>query len=51
MLLLALGGFIGNFVFSLTDRAQNGFFKPTSGFRSGAVQSPSILCSFRFWCE
>src|SRR5215831_10114837 len=27
MLLLALGGFIGNFVFSLTDHAQNGFFR------------------------
>jgi hypothetical protein len=26
MLLLALGGFAGNFVFSLTDHAQNGFF-------------------------
>lgn len=28
MLLLSLGGFIGNFVFSLTDHAQNGFFNP-----------------------
>ncbi len=27
MLLLALGGFAGNFVFSLTDHAQNGFFR------------------------
>src|SRR6185369_6312604 len=26
VLLLALGGFAGNFVFSLTDHAQNGFF-------------------------
>lgn len=26
MLLLALGGFVGNFVFSLTDHAQNGFY-------------------------
>ena len=26
MLLLALGGFLGNFVFSLTDHAMNGFF-------------------------
>jgi hypothetical protein len=26
MLLLALGGFIGNFIFSLTDHAMNGFF-------------------------
>ena len=28
VLLLALGGFVGNFVFSLTDHAQNGFFTP-----------------------
>lgn len=28
MLLLALGGFLGNFVFSLTDHATNGFFNP-----------------------
>jgi len=28
VILLALGGFIGNFVFSLTDHAQNGFFNP-----------------------
>ena len=28
VLLLALGGFVGNFVFSLTDHAQNGFFRP-----------------------
>ncbi len=28
MLLLSLGGFAGNFVFSLTDHAQNGFFNP-----------------------
>jgi hypothetical protein len=28
VLLLALGGFIGNFMFSLTDHAQNGFFNP-----------------------
>lgn len=28
LLLLTLGGFIGNFVFSLTDHAQNGFFNP-----------------------
>jgi hypothetical protein len=29
VLLMALGGFLGNFVFSLTDHAQNGFFHPT----------------------
>ena len=28
VLLLTLGGFIGNFVFSLTDHAMNGFFNP-----------------------
>jgi hypothetical protein len=28
VLLLTLGGFAGNFVFSLTDHAQNGFFNP-----------------------
>ncbi len=28
LLLLALGGFAGNFVFSLTDHATNGFFRP-----------------------
>jgi hypothetical protein len=28
VLLLALGGFVGNFIFSLTDHAQNGFFNP-----------------------
>lgn len=28
MLLLTLGGFIGNFVFSLADHAENGFFNP-----------------------
>ena len=28
VLLLALGGFFGNFVISLTDHAQNGFFRP-----------------------
>jgi len=28
ILLLALGGFLGNFVFSLSDHAQNGFFNP-----------------------
>src|SRR5262252_10243338 len=28
ILLLALGGFVGNFIFSVTDHAQNGFFRP-----------------------
>jgi hypothetical protein len=42
VLLLALGGFAGNFLFSLTDHAQNGFFRPvewlpviSSGFAVG----------------
>jgi hypothetical protein len=29
VLLLALGGFVGNFVFSVTDHAQNGFYHAT----------------------
>jgi hypothetical protein len=29
VLLLALGGFVGNFIFSLSDHAQNGFFHVT----------------------
>jgi hypothetical protein len=29
VVLLALGGFVGNFVLSLSDHAQNGFFRPT----------------------
>jgi hypothetical protein len=47
MLLLALAGFIGNFVFSLTDHAQNGFFNPiewlpvvTSAFAIGFLIVP-----------
>jgi hypothetical protein len=47
MLLLALGGFVGNFVFSLTDHAQNAFFNPiewlpvaTSAFAIGFLIVP-----------
>src|SRR5581483_7804014 len=29
VLLMALGGFVGNFIFSLTDHAQNGFYHAT----------------------
>jgi hypothetical protein len=29
VLLMAIGGFVGNFIFSLTDHAQNGFHHPT----------------------
>jgi hypothetical protein len=49
MLLLALGGFVGNFVFSLTDHATNGFFNPlewvpvvTSAFAVGFLLVPFI---------
>jgi hypothetical protein len=28
ILIMALGGFFGNFIFSLTDHATNGFFQP-----------------------
>ena len=50
MLLLALGGFIGNFVFSLTDHAQNGFFNrvewlpvATSAFAIGFLVVPFVV--------
>jgi hypothetical protein len=49
MLLLALGGFVGNFVFSLTDHAQNAFFNPiewvpvvTSAFAIGFLIVPFL---------
>jgi hypothetical protein len=50
MLLLALGGFVGNFVFSLTDHATNGFFNPmewvpvgTSAFAIGFLLVPFFI--------
>jgi hypothetical protein len=50
VLLLALGGFFGNFVFSLTDHAQNGFFNPlewvpvvSSAFAVGFLMVPLIV--------
>jgi hypothetical protein len=50
VLLLALGGFVGNFVFSLTDHAQNGFFNPvewlpvlTSAFAIGFLLVPFLV--------
>jgi hypothetical protein len=50
MLLLALGGFAGNFVFSLSDHAQNAFFNPiewlpvvTSAFAIGFLVVPFLL--------
>jgi hypothetical protein len=50
ILLLALGGFIGNFVFSLTDHAQNAFFNPlewvpviSSAFAIGFLLVPFLI--------
>jgi hypothetical protein len=49
VLFLALGGFIGNFVFSLTDHAQNAFFNPlewvpviSSAFAVGFLLVPFV---------
>jgi hypothetical protein len=49
VLFLALGGFVGNFVFSLTDHAQNGFFNSlewmpvvTSAFAIGFLVVPFL---------
>src|SRR5690349_23390843 len=49
ILLLALGGFVGNFVFSLTDHAQNAFFHATewipvvsSAFAVGFLVAPFV---------
>jgi hypothetical protein len=36
VLLLALGGFVGNFIFSLTDHAQNGFYHATEWIPVGS---------------
>lgn len=46
VVLLALGGFVGNFVLTLADHAQNGFFRPTEWI--GVVASAwavSSLCA------
>jgi hypothetical protein len=50
ILLMALGGFVGNFVFSLTDHATNGFFRPiewlpviSSGFAVSFLVVPFLL--------
>src|SRR5262245_21078078 len=50
VLLLALGGFAGNFVFSLSDHAQNGFFNPlewlpvvSSAFAIGFLVVPFLV--------
>jgi hypothetical protein len=36
VILLALGGFVGNFIFSLTDHAQNGFYHPSEWIAVGS---------------
>jgi hypothetical protein len=50
VLLLALGGFVGNFIFSVTDHAQNGFFHWTetipvigSAFAVGFLTVPFLV--------
>src|SRR5579872_2183499 len=50
VLLLALGGFVGNFIFSLADHAQNGFFHRTewtavvsSAFAVGFLLVPFLV--------
>src|SRR6185295_13640888 len=50
VLLMALGGFAGNFIFSLTDHAQNGFFYPmewvpviSSAFAVGFLCVPLLM--------
>jgi hypothetical protein len=45
VLLLAMGGFLGNFVLTLADHAQNGFFAPTEwiGVVAAAFAASSLL--------
>jgi hypothetical protein len=60
VLLLALGGFVGNFIFSLADHAQNGFFYPTewiavaaSALAVGFLLVPFLIAvdrSYILWC-
>jgi hypothetical protein len=47
VVLLAAGGFLGNFVLSLADHAQNGFFDPTEwiGVVAGAVAFAFLLAA------
>jgi hypothetical protein len=47
VLFLAAGGFVGNFVLSLADHAQNGFFYPSEwiGVVAGAVGAGFLLAS------
>lgn len=60
VLFLALGGFVGNFIFSLADHAQNGFFHRTewipvvsSAFAVSFLVVPflvSVRRSYLAWC-
>jgi hypothetical protein len=60
ILLLALGGFIGNFVFSLSDHAQNGFYNPlewlpviSSALAVGSLAVPfvtQVTSLYIRWC-
>lgn len=50
LMLLALGGYVGNFIFSLTDHAVNGFFNPlewvpvvTSALAVGFLVTPLLM--------
>jgi hypothetical protein len=50
VMLMALGGFVGNFIFSLTDHAQNGFYHSTewipvisSAFAIGFLVAPFLV--------
>ncbi|QEH37067.1 hypothetical protein OJF2_56520 [Aquisphaera giovannonii] len=47
LLLLAAGGFLGNFVLSLADHAQNGFFYPTEwvGVVAGAIAASFLIAA------
>ena len=58
VVLLALGGFFGNFVLSLTDHASNGFFANTewipvisSAFATGFLLVPLILSTARRYLD
>jgi hypothetical protein len=58
VLLFTLGGFFGNFVFSLTDHAQNGFFfvaewvpVAASAIAIGFLAAPLILRVSRFFID
>lgn len=60
VLLLAWGGFVGNFIFSLADHAQNGFFHPAewvavaaSALAVGFLLVPFVIVvdqRFLLWC-